>query len=72
MIRLLVRGAPPHRLLRVIDEVDAERVANAGKGLAPAASAYIEEDFIMNLLETVLDLHAADHGGREGSRVLSG
>jgi hypothetical protein len=39
----------------VIDEVDAERVANAGKGLAPAASAYIEEDFIMNLLETVLD-----------------
>lgn len=55
MIRLWLEAICPHRLLRVIDEVDAERVANAGKGLAPAASAYIEEDFIMNLLETVLD-----------------
>jgi hypothetical protein len=32
-----------------------ERLAVAGKTLAPAESVYIEEDFIMNLLETVLD-----------------
>ena len=39
----------------MIDDVDVERVANAGRNLAPAASVYLEDDFIMNLLETVLD-----------------
>jgi hypothetical protein len=39
----------------VIDNADVRRVAVAGQTLAPAASVYIEEDFIMNLLETVLD-----------------
>jgi hypothetical protein len=39
----------------VIDERDVERAAKAGKSLAPAASAYLEEDFVMNLLDTVLD-----------------
>ena len=49
-------SAERHRRLRaVVDDVDVERVAIAGKGLAPAASAYLEEDFIINLLETVLD-----------------
>jgi hypothetical protein len=39
----------------VIDEIDVERVANAGRDLPPAASTYIEEDFVMNLLATVID-----------------
>lgn len=43
------------RVLCLIGDVDVERVATAGKRLAPAASVYLEEDFIMNLLETVLD-----------------
>jgi hypothetical protein len=35
---------------------DAEQlVATASARLLPAAAAYLEEDFLMNLLETVLD-----------------
>jgi hypothetical protein len=45
----------PGASARMIDDVDIERVANAAKGLPPAASTYLEEDFVMNLLETVLD-----------------
>jgi hypothetical protein len=39
----------------VVDDVDVERVTAAGRTLAPAVSAYLEDDFVMNLLETVLD-----------------
>jgi hypothetical protein len=39
----------------VIADIDVERVASAGKILAPASSAYLEEDFVLNLFETVLD-----------------
>jgi hypothetical protein len=39
----------------VITEEDIESVVAAGRGLSPAASSYLEEDFVMNLLETVLD-----------------
>lgn len=39
----------------MISDADVERVARAAGGLPPAQSVYIEEDFVMNLLETVLD-----------------
>jgi hypothetical protein len=39
----------------VIDDVDVERLAAAAASLTPAAPAGLEEDFVMNLLETVLD-----------------
>lgn len=39
----------------MIGDADVERVAAAGRTLEPAASAYLEDDFVMNLLETVLD-----------------
>jgi hypothetical protein len=39
----------------VISEEDIEKLASAARKLAPSASAYLEEDFVMNLLETVLD-----------------
>ncbi|MGH3692086.1 MAG: hypothetical protein ACREON_16675 [Gemmatimonadaceae bacterium] len=39
----------------MIDDDDVEQVVHAGKTLAPAASAYLEDDFVMNILETVLD-----------------
>jgi tRNA U55 pseudouridine synthase TruB len=39
----------------VISEEDIEKLASAARELAPSASVYLEEDFIMNLLETVLD-----------------
>jgi hypothetical protein len=39
----------------VITEEDIAKVATAGSGLSPAASSYLEEDFVMNLFETVLD-----------------
>lgn len=39
----------------VIDSHDVERVAAAGAGLSPAEAVYLEEDFVMNMLETVLD-----------------
>jgi hypothetical protein len=39
----------------VVDDLDVKRLAAAGKTLAPAASPYLEEDYVMNLLETVLD-----------------
>jgi hypothetical protein len=34
---------------------DVERVVDAARDLPPAAETYLEEDFVMNLLETVLD-----------------
>jgi hypothetical protein len=39
----------------MVDDLDVKRLAAAGKALAPAASPFIEEDYVMNLLETVLD-----------------
>ena len=39
----------------MIDELDVKRVAEAGKSLAPVKTPCREEDFVMNLLETVLD-----------------
>jgi hypothetical protein len=39
----------------VISEEDVEKLASAATDLPPSASAYLEEDFVMNLLETVLD-----------------
>jgi hypothetical protein len=39
----------------VIDQAEVERVANAAQNLPAAASSYVEDDFVMNLLETVLD-----------------
>ena len=39
----------------MIDDLDVERVVDAGRALAPAGPVYGEEDFVMNLLETVLD-----------------
>jgi hypothetical protein len=39
----------------VIIESDVDRVAAAGALLPPAAGVYLEEDFVMNLFETVLD-----------------
>jgi hypothetical protein len=44
-----------NRLTPVIDASDVERVATAGAGLSPAGAGYLEEDYVMNLLETVLD-----------------
>jgi hypothetical protein len=39
----------------VISEAEIENLASAARELEPSASAYLEEDFVMNLLETVLD-----------------
>jgi hypothetical protein len=39
----------------MISDVDVERLAAAAGVLPPNASTYLEEDFVMNLLETVLD-----------------
>jgi hypothetical protein len=39
----------------VIGEEDIEKLASAARELAPSAKVYLEEDFVMNLLETVLD-----------------
>ena len=39
----------------MISEEDIDRLASAARLLAPSASTYLEEDFVMNLLETVLD-----------------
>jgi hypothetical protein len=39
----------------MINEADVERLAGAARLLAPSESVYLEEDFVMNLLETVLD-----------------
>ena len=49
------RISTPNTLRLVIDDADVKQVAVAAKNLAPAASVTIEEDFVMNLLETVLD-----------------
>jgi hypothetical protein len=39
----------------VISEEDIEQLALAARELAPSASVYLEQDYVMNLLETVLD-----------------
>jgi hypothetical protein len=39
----------------VISEADIEKLASAARLLPPNTSTYLEEDFVMNLLETVLD-----------------
>jgi hypothetical protein len=39
----------------VIEDVDVQRVARAARDLPPAAFGYLEYDFVMNLLLTVLD-----------------
>jgi hypothetical protein len=39
----------------VISAVDIEKVVSAAGGLPPAANTYVEDDFVKNLLETVLD-----------------
>jgi hypothetical protein len=41
--------------LLMINQEDIEKLASAARHLAPSASVYLEEDFVMNLLETVLD-----------------
>ena len=39
----------------MINEEDVEKLASAAGVLAPSTSVYLEADFVMNLLETVLD-----------------
>jgi hypothetical protein len=39
----------------VISEEDIQKLASAARHMPPSASTYLEEDFVMNLLETVLD-----------------
>jgi hypothetical protein len=39
----------------VISEEDIEKLASAARELPPSAGVHVEEDFVMNLLETVLD-----------------
>lgn len=39
----------------MVSEVDVEKLATAARVLPPNTSAYLEQDFVMNLLETVLD-----------------
>jgi hypothetical protein len=39
----------------MVNEDDVEKLASAAGMLAPSTSVYLEEDFVMNLLETVLD-----------------
>jgi hypothetical protein len=42
-----------HRLM--VSEADVEKLVAAARILPPNTSAYLEDDFVMNLLETVLD-----------------
>ncbi len=39
----------------MVSEQDVEKLAAAARVLPPNANVYLEEDFVMNLLETVLD-----------------
>lgn len=39
----------------MISEEDIDKLAAAARALPPSTSSYLEEDFVMNLLETVLD-----------------
>jgi len=39
----------------MISDAEVERLASAARLLPANASSYLEEDFVMNLLETVLD-----------------
>ena len=39
----------------MITDSDVEQVVAAGRNLPPAVGSYVETDFVMNLLETVLD-----------------
>ena len=39
----------------MITEADIDRVTEVARGVAPAAESYLETDFVMNLLATVID-----------------
>ena len=39
----------------MISTDEVEQVAELARSLPPAEESYLEEDFVMNLLETVLD-----------------
>ena len=54
----------------MIREDEVEKLASASRNLPPAESAHFEEDFVTNLLETVLDVHASDDR-RDSSETLS-
>ena len=45
-------GGSPHLL---ISEEDIDKLASAARELEPSASVYLEQDFVMNQLATVLD-----------------
>jgi hypothetical protein len=53
----LTTGASANKLAAMIDERDVDRVARAASALPPAtsASAYVQDDFVLNLIETVVD-----------------
>jgi hypothetical protein len=40
----------------MINEDDVEKLASAAGVLAPSTNVYLEEGFVMNLLETVLEI----------------
>lgn len=50
-----VRGRHADRDFTMIGPADIEAVAEAARDIQPAKGNYIEEDFVMNLQETVLD-----------------
>jgi hypothetical protein len=52
---LLLRGSLGNGPSNMTTEADIKRVVAAGRALPPAAASYLEDDFVMNLLETVLD-----------------
>jgi hypothetical protein len=52
--RRLVRAGDGSRDLMISDE-EVEKLAAAARVLPPNTSVYLEQDFVMNLLETVLD-----------------
>ena len=39
----------------MINTDDVQRIVAAARGLSPAEASYLEDDFVMNLFETVLD-----------------
>ena len=42
----------------MISPTDVDRVTEAARGVAPASESYLETDFVMNLLATVIDYQA--------------
>jgi hypothetical protein len=56
-------GSMPRRhrivtLRTMISPTDVDRVTEAARGVAPASESYLETDFVMNLLATVIDYQA--------------